>query len=82
MSVTTDVAAKWPVLLIALPIMLIGVGMIWRPAVFALWQARFYRKRYGIIAGSIGGGTRLFYRVQGLVLFLVGLAIVAKAFWQ
>ncbi|WP_408587725.1 hypothetical protein [Novosphingobium sp.] len=82
MTVTLHVAGKWPVLLLALPMVVAGVGMMWRPAVFALWQARFYRKRYGIVAGPIGPGTRLFYRAQGVLVATLGIAIVVRAFWQ
>lgn len=79
MSVTMLVAGTWPALLVALPALSIGLAMIWRPAIFARWQADFYRKRYGIVAGPIGPGTRLFFRVQGIFIASIGFAIVWNA---
>ncbi len=82
MTVALHVAGKWSVLLLALPMVLVGVGMMWRPTVFARGQATFYRKRYGIVAGPIGAGTRLFYRAQGVLVATLGIAMVVKAFWR
>ncbi|KHS46981.1 MULTISPECIES: hypothetical protein [Novosphingobium] len=79
MSVTTDVVAKWPTLLIALPWVIAGLAMTLRPAVFAQWQSDFWRKRYGIVAGPIGSGTKLFYRLQGIFVATVGLLVVGNS---
>ncbi len=82
MTVTLHVSEEWSALIFAIPIILVGVAMMRRPAMFARWQAEFYCKRYGIAAGPIGGGTRLFYRAQGVFLATLGMAIVVKAFLQ
>ena len=72
MSATNDVPGNWPALVFILPMALAGLGMMARPALFARWQADSWRENLGIVAGPVGPGSRLYYRIFGLGL--VGLA--------
>jgi hypothetical protein len=78
MSMTTDVAVRWPALVFGLTFVLAGTMMFWKPALFAQWQSDFWRKRYGIVAGPVGAGTKLFYRFQGSCIAVIGFVVAGN----
>jgi len=73
MTATSHANGDWPTLLVGLPLLALGVGMMWKPGIFAQVQIDLYRRRYGIVAGPVGAGTRLFCFGQGVVVAGIGL---------
>jgi hypothetical protein len=70
-------ASEMAYLVIAL-VFVMGITCIAKPDVPAAMQAAYYRKWFGIEAGPIGGGTRLYYRCIGCFVIAVLLFITLQ----